>query len=347
MCRAGLTLWFNLVLAATALGAAPVEVEIATERGLQITAPREWLQLLTSLGIDQVRLRSAARGEEPTLTNRGSAAAPRYHVLGILTARQQLVLPGGSFARKDRAKLKDYFDRLAADGAEGVTAPRGRFGLTERQFKAVHAELSQPLGVATQNRPLSQLLERLAGRMAHEIEIDLAAARILRESGPIADELRQLTTGTALAIALRQCGLALRPVKIRGGQVVLRVVPLPLPEDVRRGADESDENWPVGWDSDSRPRQLAPALFETVNAHIAGYTLREALDAIGPRIKVPMFVDDWTLVQFGIVADQVQVEFPQQRTFYKRVLDNLLFQARLHGELRVDEAGTVFYWVTR
>jgi hypothetical protein len=334
-------------LGTTVLGAAPVEVEIATERGLQITAPREWLQLLTEVGVDHVRVRSASRGEQPAAMNRGTDASPRYHVLGILTVRQQLLLPGGTFGRNDRAKLKDYFDRLAADGVEGVAAPRGRFGLTERQVERVLADLSQPLTFRTVGLTLQQVVDQLDRRLAHEIAVDIRAEQTLRDAAPMNDELGTLTAGTALAIALRNEGLALRPEKLRGQQVVLRVVPLPLAEDIRRGDDDAEENWPIGWESEARPRELAPLLFESVNAHIAGYSLREALDVLGPRIKVPLLIDSWALAQYDIDADQLQVEFPRQRTYYKRVLDRVLFQARLHGELLTDEAGTVFYWVTR
>ena len=42
-----------LACAATAHAAPPIELELATERGVQITAPQEWLQLLAGIGIEQ------------------------------------------------------------------------------------------------------------------------------------------------------------------------------------------------------------------------------------------------------------------------------------------------------
>src|SRR3990172_4748774 len=88
--------------AITVRAAPPIELELATERGVQITAPHEWLQLLAGIGIDHVRIRGIQSGDEPAVVNRGTAERPSYHVVGILTARDQLRMPGGTFSRGDR-----------------------------------------------------------------------------------------------------------------------------------------------------------------------------------------------------------------------------------------------------
>ena len=43
----------------------PIELELVTERGLQITAPEEWLQLLAGIGIEHVQIRGGGEGDEP------------------------------------------------------------------------------------------------------------------------------------------------------------------------------------------------------------------------------------------------------------------------------------------
>jgi hypothetical protein len=345
--RVAISALFASALLAAAVWAAPVELEVATERGLQVTAPHEWLQLLTSAGVAHVRIRSASRGEQPSLKNRGTDERPQYHVVGILTARQQLLLPGGTFGRSDGAKLKDYFDRLASDGGEGVVAPRGRFDLTEAQFRALHNDLSRPVGLATSELTLKQLIEKLSDRFQHEIRIDRSVSTAMAQPDALGEELQNLTVGTGLALALRKYHLGLQPHKPRGAGVVLRVVPLGPEEFEERLESLPSKVWPVGWEAEARPRELAPKLFEYVNARIAGYSLREALGLLESRIAVPIFLDQSALHRHQIDADQLQIEFPLERTYYKRVLDRILFQARLHAELRVDEAGTVFYWVTR
>ena len=169
-------------------------------------------------------------GDKPQLENRGSDAEPSYHVVGVLTTRGELLLPGGTFQASDGRQLRDYFERLAADGVE-FTAPRGRFGLTEGQFAAVHADLAQSIGFATKGQPLRTVLDRLQAKFAHRYSPDAAAAAILRDAAAVEDEVGNLTAGTGLAILLRRYGLALRPEKSMGQPVVHRIVPLDAATD--------------------------------------------------------------------------------------------------------------------
>src|SRR5205823_4483613 len=115
--RAIFAIVFLITIATAANAAAPaVELELVTERGVQITAPQEWLQLLAGIGIERVRVRGARTGDEPKVDNRGSSNQASYHVVGVLTSRDQLVLPGSTFSRADRVRIKDYFARLGAEG---------------------------------------------------------------------------------------------------------------------------------------------------------------------------------------------------------------------------------------
>jgi hypothetical protein len=326
-----------LLIVTAAHAAPPIELELATERGVQITAPHQWLQLLANLGIENVRIRTAGPGDQPKLINAGSDARPRYHVVGILSARDELHLPGGRFRSGDRAKLRDYFDQLAAEGSEGITAPRGRFGLTEKQLVTLHAELAQPLDSTTQGERPVAIFGRLQSKLSIPLSLDAAAEPLIHAAEPFPDDVRGLTIGTGLAIVLRSSGLALRPEKPRGEPVQLRVA---MHED-------TDDFWPVGWDPERSPREVAPVLMESLNVEIANYTLRETLDAIQPRVKIPFLVDRWKLAKNGIDLDKVPVKIAQTRTFYKRILDRALAHARLVGKLRVDEAGTPFLWITR
>lgn len=342
-----------LTAALTQIGQAapPVELEIVTERGVQITAPHEWLQLLTAIGITDVRIRGRQPGDEIKATNRGTAESPRYLVLGMLTAGNRLQLPGGSFSRGDRVALHDYFERLADDGAESLTAPRGRFGLTLKELETVTTELAQPIDFKTAEQPPLTVVERLRANIGTPIALDPIAEKTLRAAKPVADELQELTTGTGLAILLRRDGLVLRPEKTRGQPLTLRV--LPGGEDalsqntLGRTDDVEIANWPIGWEPQQIPARTAPALFEPRNAEIDGFSLAETLAAMGPRLKTPLFLDHAALAEKRIDPAAIQVRLARTRANYKRILDRILSQARLHSQLRVDDAGTPFLWVTR
>jgi hypothetical protein len=339
-----------LIASATACAAPPIELELATERGVQITAPREWLQLLTSIGIDNVQIRGFRAGDEPSVKNRGSAERPRYHVVGILTSKHQLQLPGGTFSRSDKAKLKDYFEGLTADGAESLAAPRGRFALTEKEMTAVLADLAQPIEFQTIGLPVRDAMEQLQAKFETKFALDREADRALRDSVPCRDELKGLTAGTGLAILLRSSGLALRPEKLRGQTVEYRIDPIAadaIDEETLGNADSADsKSWPVGWEPQQTPGELAPSLFEYRNAEISGFTLEETLDAIGPRVKISIYIDHAALAAHKIEPAKIEVRLARTRTIYKRVIDRVLAQAKLGSQVRIDEAGKPFLWIT-
>jgi hypothetical protein len=338
-----------LALPVSVRAAAPVEFELATTSEVQITAPQQWLQLLTGLGIDDVRIRSANAGDQPQLENRGTDAHPRYHVVGILAAGEELQLPGGKFHAADRAKLKDYFAKLSAEGAEGTTASHGRFGLTEKQLATVHADLAQSIDFTTKGQTPRTVISQLQTTFALQISPDADADRVLRDADPVPDEAKGLTAGTGLAMILRNYGLALRPEKSLGQPVVYRVtlIARDVGPNEKPGRAKDNEAWPTGTESNKSPRDIAPVLMESLNVEIDGYTLAEAIDAIGPRLKIPIYWDHFAITSAKIDPATIKVSVPKTRTYYKRVLDRVLAQAHLAAQLRVDEAGTAFLWITR
>ncbi len=350
-----LTINLIVVLASTTSLAAtpPVEVELATEQGLQITAPHEWLQLLANLGIEHVQIRGIRWGDEPRLENRGTASQPNYHLVGVITAREQLRLPGGTYSRGDRAMLKDYFERLSADGAEAMTAPHGRFGLTEKEINTVFADLTPAIDFETKGQPPRAILDRLQAKLSGKTQVDGAANQVVESASPFADDLKRVSRGTGLAIVLRNYGLAFRPDKPRGAPVVYRIEVM---DPAIIGASTlgkpgkpiaTDKYWPIGWEPDKPPGELAPSLFESLSAEIDGYSLAEAIAAIEPRLKLPLYKDHLALAADKIEPTKLQVKLARAKFSYKRLLDRVLAQAHLGASLRIDESGAPFLWVVR
>jgi hypothetical protein len=331
--------------------APPVELELVTERGVQITAPHEWLQLLAGIGIEHVRIRGIQAGDQPKAENRGTSQAVSYHVVGVLTAKDMLRLPGAVFSRADRIRLKEYFERLAADGSDSVTAPRVNFGLTPKELAAVLADLAQPVDFETKGLPLRAIVDRLQTKRRFKLVVDADASRKLQSAPPALEEMKGVAAGTALAILLRNEGLRFRPEKPVGLPIVQRLVA--AAPDANSGSTlgktsaRDMQYWPIGWEPAKSPGETAPSLMESLNAEIDGYTLEEALAAIGPRLKLPMYIDRAALAAHQIDPAKVQVTLARTRTSYKRVIDRVLFQAQLGSDIRVDEAGRAFLWITR
>ena len=81
-------LW--LALSGAGHAAPPIELELVTERGVQITAPHEWLQLLTAIGVNDVRIRGIQPGDEVTAVLPGGDGYSA-RVQSVFTTRNRLL----------------------------------------------------------------------------------------------------------------------------------------------------------------------------------------------------------------------------------------------------------------
>src|SRR5690606_26543888 len=110
--------------------------------------------------------------------------------------------PGGKFGFGDRAKLQAYFESLPERTAnQGVE--RGIFNLTKQQFEQVYEELSAPVTISTKGMTPEAIVASLKEGLTIPLEIDASARAALRAAIPLNGELHGLSTGTAIAIALR------------------------------------------------------------------------------------------------------------------------------------------------
>jgi len=324
-----------LLVSQRVVGAAlPIELEVAMERGTPLAAPQKWAQLLGKMDLASVRLRSIRAGDRPQLEPESLGGSTRFRLLAVLNRANELVLPKGRFRISDRQALRKYLQQLPAQAAYNAD-DRGRFGLTEKQFRQVYTELSQPVGFVTVGKTAGELLARLEKNLS--IPVIGAAKTGLRNGNPLQAELQALSAGTGLAIALRQAGLALYPEQLPGQALQLSIA----------SQDQRQESWPVGWKPAVSSRQSAPQLYELRNIEISGLTLSQALTALGPALKIPVIMDDWILQQRQTDPSKIQVALPKKRTYLKSAVGSMLSQARLAEEVRVDELEQPFLWVTR
>ena len=327
------TVWLMTAATATSARAAlPIDLEVATEPGLALTAPQQWAAMLGKLDLGKVRIRGLKAGELPRIEKVKSGSSHRYRVLAILSARGELVFPDRRFRVSQRAAIQDYLQRLTS---QVDAQPRGRFDLTRQQFTDVFAQLSKPVDQSTQDKPLSEvigLLEPSLGLPTHWTSTTRSYA-----PAKLSSELRGLSGGTALAIALRAAGLSFRPEESQTKRVRLVIEPYRAESEI----------WPVGWKSEAVPRQFAPQLYRAKTIEIGRNTLSHALKVLQPRLEMPMILDQWYLAKKKIEPDKIDVRHKRKKTYLKGAIDGLLSQARLVGELRVDEQGTPFLWVTQ
>jgi hypothetical protein len=324
------------LLAVQAWAALPIELEVAAEGDAPFGAMQEWNKVLAEMDLARVRLRGASRGDQPALTVSGDGAARRFRLVGLLNRRDELVLPGGKFAQGDRARLKQFFEELPRRVDEEHN-PRGRFGLTREDFALAFADLSGTVTESTLDGAPHELVATLTRDFAMPVSGEPAIKAALRDAPPFKAQMKGLTSGTVLAAVLRAADLQFVPERIGNDPLTLRVTRL----DVAR------EHWPVGWKPLATLRQTAPAMYRITNIEIENYTLARALEALGPHMATPLVIDQRVLALRKIEPAKVQVRFPRSKTYVRRAVDSILSQGRLAGELRVDEAGQPFYWITQ
>ncbi len=309
-----------------------VVIEIVTEPNLPIDASQRWYKMLTELGIDGLRIRSATPTDKPSITKLGTSG---YRVVGVLSGDNRLFLPGGAFRTTDRGRLRQWLDKLRDSGAESVTQEPSAFGLLPAQLQQVTNDLKRPATAAAGGLPTSDAVRQIAATLGFQMVLD-AQSRAALENLEVADDVRGMSAGTALAILLRPAGLVLVPERPTGGEIRYRV----------RKAARGIQAWPIGWKPEKRANEVAPRLFEFLNVEITGIPVSEAVAAIQGRLEMPLFYDRNALALHGVDPAKVPAELPSKRISYSQTLGRVLAQAKLKYELRVDEAERPFLWVT-
>jgi hypothetical protein len=310
---------------------------LATQGDFPATAQREWYQFVLDSKVDDLQIRPAGGGDKPDVEVRGTGAQTVYRVTGVLTANNQLVLPGGRFALRDGAGLQKWLNTLRTDGpARAAGAPRQPFNFSTEQLAAVHKDLSKPFDFSTKGTSVHSVLDKLGKKLDYPLLADKATLATITSAERVADELNGISAGTALSCALRPAGLMLVP----------RLNANRQPEYLVTAAKEGAEAWPVGWPSKKPDRDVLPGLFEVLNVEVDDVALSDVLEAIGVRIKAPLLFDHNRLARQGIDVTKVKVSLPAKQTMYAIALRSSLFKAGLKYELRVDEADKPFLWIT-
>jgi hypothetical protein len=326
---------FVLLSASVGLAAPRVSLELATDKGFPIGGAHEWHKLLSGLGVVNLRIRAATGADQPAVEELGDPKNPSYRVVGILTAGNLLVVPGGKFSPRDGAAIRAWLENLADQGEAGVTERKSAFGLLGKQLVEVQEDLEQPILFATKGMALADAVDKASRTLKVPTVID-ASAKIAMEEVVLEDELEGISSGTALAAMLRPAGLVLAPERPKGGELQYRIAK-PV---------EGRESWPIGWPSEKKPIDILPDLYEFVNVEISDTPVNEAVAAIAEQLKVPFLYDRNAMAWHEIDLTKVNATVPSKRSTYSLILQKVLGQAKMKPELRLDEANKPFYWVT-
>jgi hypothetical protein len=228
--------------------------------------------------------------------------------------------------------LAEWLDDLAKRGPPDRREPVAAFGLTAKQLEQVREDLAKPVGFSTRGVSRAEAVEKIRRRLSlplgTEGELDGGDEKI-------EEELDALSCGTALACILRPMGFCMAP-QAAGRRLGYSVAKARLDQEV----------WPIGWPPEKPQPKLLPGLFEFRNVNVQNVSAAKVLDAISRQLDVPVLLDHNALARHGVDPEKAMVSHPQQRTTYSVALRKVLFKAGLKFEVRVDEAGKPFFWVS-
>ena len=330
-----------LLLALSLAGAKPaaaegprVSLEVVTEPGFSQESIREWLPMLEKAGFSSVRVRGGTSGDGAGVKATGTGATLSYAVTGVLTSDNRLRLPNGNFTVGSGASIRKWVEKLQGGGEEGLNAKAGAFGLVPKELVLVHEDLAKKVNFTTSGKTTKEIVQGIAGIVELKLTVDPAVRGQFGDER-VADELLGMSSGTALAAVIRPLGLVMVPEKAGSG-VQLRVM----------DSQTATQVWPVGWPSKSPPKDTIPDLFKFLNVEVSDTPLAESMEAIRGRLNVPLIIDQNNLAKQQIDYATVKVTLPKTNTYYSKIIERLLFQAKLKYEIRVDEANRPFLWIT-
>jgi hypothetical protein len=316
-----------------------LDITILTPRfGGQVEAQR-WAKRLGDLGYS-AQLRQAVLGDEIGVKETTRGTLRSVTILGTLEPSGVLNLGDRSFTANDGAALAEWLNQLAAYGAQGAPDGQPLWGLTKEQFGAVYAALSPVVEAELEDLPFREALAKLPVPAAHPLRISSAAEAWLTEhpAQPVRNRVASLSCGTALAVVLREAGLGVRPLRTPAGSIELSIEPL----------SQLQMPWPVGWELEDPTRQSdhAPNLFKFVEIGFTDAALQDVLDACAAAVEVPILTDDHGLKDATVDPATLLVSFPTQKTTWSLMLNTSLHKAGLVKQVRTDELGKAFVYVT-
>lgn len=319
-----------LVLGMVTVAAADrIELEVLALPGSAPTAAHDWMEVLKKLEVDRMRFRQDVRSAQPTIEVEHDGSEAVYKITAVIS-NNRLVVPGDRFSKYEVGKLSDWLEQLPTHAAGD---PQHAFGLSADQLVYLHSQLKAPVLEETKGITVRELVHRLSQRLPFEMR---TIGKLPDE--PIHESLTNIASGSALAAALRPVGYVLVPVGTGSRRTDVHLELRPV-----RSAEES---WPVGWPSTLNVKKLVPKMLDFLEVEINDVPLTEALTAMQARLEIPFLFDHNGMARHDIDPHTAKVSFPAKRTFYKKIISNLLFQAKLKSELRVDEAGNPLLWIS-
>ncbi|MDO4630236.1 MAG: hypothetical protein Q4C70_13740 [Planctomycetia bacterium] len=338
-----------------------IRLEIFCDGQLQPTAAHEWARELNSLRFQSVQIRA---GDSTDVLDIQPIGDRMYHVSGMLTRGNRILLPGdASFSLGQVRSIKPYLEELisalesdlAATQAAEEAERSGASAQSETAQDTLFTDLAEPVNFSTQGISRRKVLQKLSRQFDSRVQFPKSIQTAFDEEDLVTEELNGIARGTALVYVLRYLGFCVVPVRAETSETS---------ERARAGAgtgtsDTSETGWilrvvaadrvnaadilPVGYPAE---KATPDVLFERFQANVDGATAETVLNSLQKRLDIPFLYDYNSMAGRGIELNAVTVKQRAGKFSYKQLLDAVLYQAQLQREVRTDEAGRVFFWIS-
>lgn len=325
----GITVIVSLV-PTTVCWAESVELNVVRSSRASFGSAQQWAGALSKLR--NVRVRSNTnQAPRPELKWVGST----LYVTAVIGANDELVVPGRKFSARQTPALAAWIEEQKSARTRGSTEARDqKFGLTASEIEQVHELLKAVVTTSTKDVPTRDVLRGILRSNNLPLRIDARILQVLGETKTIT-EWEGYSVGTVLAALLRPHAMVMVP------EVTSRRVQLSVQSE-----DAVVEGWPVGWPSKLKKQELVPKLFETLPIEIYDTSIRDVMTALEGRVETPIIFDEGLLSAAQMDPDSIKVTIKAKRSFYGKVIRKAAFDAKMKTEIRTDEQGKPFFWVT-
>jgi hypothetical protein len=252
----------------------------------------------------------------------------------VIDANNLLVVPGRRFSIRQQSALQSWLDQQRK-GDRTANTSKDRFGLTSSQLKQMHEALKLTVVESTKGESVSNLVNSIAKRVGFPLKVS-TAARVRWNDVKATTEWKGFTSGTVMAAVLRPLELVMVPKADEAGRLEFLIT----------SETSVPEGWPVGWKSKLKNRELVPKIYDPLPIEVNETPIADVIAAIGDRLETPMIYDTALLDAMRIDPATARITFNSERTIYVKAISLSLFKAKMKSEIRVDERGKPFFWIT-
>ena len=312
-------------------------LEISANSSAASGSQQRWMKALQKAGANRVSSRTSPQGE--TAVEESESGGTRLITVRGFLEGSKLELPGGTFRIGDIAKIHDLLQKFRDDGKETTLAQKHDFGLTADQLVDLAQKLAKPITEPTKGKPFATVVNLITRQTGVPFARDASARAALAGQERVSQEFQGMSSGTALAVMVKPLGLVLEPNRKQGQAVQVHI----------KRAEVGKQSWPAGRDPEQAPIMVEPNMFQKMPIGIKNYPLDKVMAAVQQKAKIPFLYDEQVIAAKGIDVAGTKVSISNKNGILMSMIGKLLRQTkprRLSSELRVDDAGKPFLWIT-